>query len=143
VGARRVTLVRHGKARDAAPGSRDWDRELTDAGRNEVQRVAEELAQSRTPPASILTSPAPRTLETARILAGALEYPEESIVQDQRLYLAAPDLVLEVLRDHAGGDPVAIVGHNPGLSEFARRVSGDASLAELPTAGTITIDVEI
>lgn len=140
---RRVTLVRHGKAQDTAAASKDWDRPLSPAGRREVERVAVELAQTAPRPGLILTSPAPRALETARIVARELECDEERIVADRRLYLAVPDVVLDVLRDHDGIEPVAVVGHNPGLSEFARWASGNASLADLPTAGTITLDVEI
>ena len=73
-------------------------------------------------PERILSSPAVRALATATIFARELGVPAAKVQQDERLYLAGPKDMLKVVHELGGNMPhLMIVGHNPGITEFADR----------------------
>src|SRR5258705_12369541 len=73
------------------------------------------------------------------------------VVCDQRLYAAAPKVVLSVARTQANAArPLLVTGHNPGLQEEAELLiaAGDVELRErlrekFPTAALAVIDFTI
>lgn len=81
----RLYLIRHG----AVPANRDRrfigdrDEQLTDEGREQIRKLALELAEA--PPAAILSSPLSRARETAEMLARApgIEVQIEPRLQEQ------------------------------------------------------------
>jgi phosphohistidine phosphatase len=144
VGAwRELLLFRHGEAAAArAPGG-DFVRPLTAAGRQMAARaaaqLATELAASRAAedvPAVLLHSTAPRAAQTAALLVEALALPGLVVRGLEALYLAPPARIESLLAAHAAGSGwVAIVGHNPGLSEFGGLLDQRCRSAALDTAG--------
>jgi phosphohistidine phosphatase len=117
---RQLFLVRHGLAVDrAAAGLRDADRPLTPEGIRKFQQVARGFARLDPPPLdAIYTSPWPRALETASILARALDraglvFLSEALTGD--VEAAATRDWLAARTEKA----LALVGHNPGLSTLA------------------------
>lgn len=125
-------LVRHAKSSRDDPRHSDKDRPLNDRGRRDAPRMGERLAKQEVKPDLILSSPAVRALSTTKIIAKKLDYKVKDIVIDARLYAAAADDLLEVIRNL--GDKrkrVMLVGHNPELSELAHRFSSEIS--DMPT----------
>jgi phosphohistidine phosphatase len=63
---------------------------------------------------------------------------------DERLYLAQPKEILEVVRGVGSRvRHLMLVGHNPGLSEFAQALSNNPELGELPTSAVYAVDLDI
>ena len=62
------------------------------------------------------------------------------------LYHAAPDVMLRILRQ-AAGDTVMMLGHNPGISEFAAllpaRLPMDPDFRRYPTGATLVVDFQV
>ncbi len=62
------------------------------------------------------------------------------------LYHAGPDVMLAVLR-HAKGDTVMMIGHNPGIAEFAARLVAHApqnsEFHRYPTGATLVADFNV
>jgi phosphohistidine phosphatase len=123
---RELVLFRHGEAAPArAPGG-DFARTLTAAGRQVAARTAAQLAMEASQsgsasdvPAVLLHSTAPRAAETAALVAEALAIRGLVVHALEALYLAPPARIETLLATHAAGAGwVAVVGHNPGLSEF-------------------------
>jgi len=115
---RRLTLLRHGNASAGAVGG-DFHRPLDARGRQEVAAAAMTIADFQRPDL-IVASNALRTLETARMLAAALDYPVASITLESQLYLADCDTLQSRLLELSDEyHHVVLVGHNPGLSELA------------------------
>ena len=88
------------------------------------------LAARELTPDLILCSPAQRTLQTLNLALTALKS-RPKIEYDRALYLAAVPALLAILRqtpDEAGH--VMIVGHNPGLQNFALKLIGGGKSAE-------------
>ncbi|MGQ0836077.1 MAG: SixA phosphatase family protein [Gammaproteobacteria bacterium] len=82
----------------------------------------------------MLTSPAVR----------ALDYPLRRLKGDERLYLAHPKDILEVVRGVGSRvRHLMLVGHNPGLSEFAQALTNDSDLGELPTCAVYSVELDI
>src|SRR5258705_10067545 len=100
---------------------RDLDRPLNERGLKDAPRMGKRLRERGVHPDLMVSSPAVRALATCRALARELGYPEEKIKIDKRLYHAAEEQLLTVIKECGKfQDPglVLIIGHNPGLTEF-------------------------
>jgi phosphohistidine phosphatase len=141
---RRLTLLRHAKTEAQHSGQEDWDRVLEPRGQKDAPEMARRLRERKLKPGKVITSPAVRALTTAQIFARELHLPATKLQQDERLYLASPKVLKEVVRE-LGGDAqhLMIVGHNPGLTEFADRLSADREIDNMPTCAIYTLEFEI
>jgi len=136
---RRLTLVRHAKSDWSLPGQADWDRPLNKRGQRDAPEMARRLRSRRFKPERILSSPAVRALTTAAVMARELKVPAALVQQDERLYLASPADMLEVIRElGAAVKHLMVFGHNPGITEFANHLSAGDQIDNLPTCGTFT-----
>lgn len=141
---RRLTLLRHAKTEAQHSGQEDWDRVLEPRGQQDAPQMARRLRERKLKPDRMITSPALRALTTAQIFARELHLPATKMQQDERLYLASPKVIKEVVRE-LGGDArhLMIVGHNPGLTEFAERISADRDIDNMPTCAIYTVEFDI
>ena len=137
---RRLILMRHGHAEENRD---DYPRVLSERGRAAARRSGEELAQAGLVPGHILTSSAPRALETAEIVAQSSGY-QGAIQQDRALYLAAASRYRSALQElPAQLSSVLLVGHNPSLSELAQELGrrrGDLAPAEYESLALDLLD---
>ena len=108
-------LLRHG---DAAEGSPDAERPLTDKGKEQARAAGRALKELGVKPAACLTSPKVRALDTARIAC------EELGIEPQlEPKLAGGPFDPEALA--AGlGDDVLLVGHDPDFSMAVHSLTG-------------------
>lgn len=119
---RLLILMRHGHAEESRD---DYARRLTDAGRAAARRAGQALAQSGFSPQRIVSSPAPRALETAALVAEACGS-TGAVEVDDTLYLAEEAAYLACLRRlPARLHSVVLVGHNPTLSALASKLGED------------------
>ena len=80
----------------------------------------------------ILSSPAKRAIETARVFADKLDYKRKDIAADDRLYPGAVDNLLKIIYNLGKKvNRVMLVGHHPALSKLAHRFSSDIN--RMPT----------
>ena len=107
-------LMRHGQAGDAP---RDDERRLTERGRDDVRSIARRLAAIETGPAVLLSSPLPRALETACIVAEETGLGAPRVEPDLAPG-SAPEFLLALLRG-CRGERAIFVGHMPDLGVFA------------------------
>jgi phosphohistidine phosphatase len=139
----RLTLVRHAKAEPALGGQEDWDRALAPRGSRDAPEMARRLKANAPKPDRTLSSPAVRAVATATIFARELSLAANTLVLDERLYLASPSNMLTVVREQGTSRHVMIIGHNPGITEFADKVSRDRSVDNMPTCAVYTLEVDI
>jgi phosphohistidine phosphatase len=133
-------LIRHGLAGEHGSYSNDHERPLTEEGKQKTRQVADRLLSLGLNFDLILTSPLVRAQQTANILlkAGLSQ-------QLQEVSYLAPggniDTWVEWLRSQNQSENLrlALVGHEPGLSEWAETLLwGKSSGAfELKKAGII------
>jgi phosphohistidine phosphatase len=142
-----LTLLRHAKSGWDDPVVRDFERPLNPRGRRAARTVAREMRRLGLGFDLILASPARRVVET--IAEVAAEFGPLPADYDERLYLASPETLLDVVHQApAGADRLLLVGHNPGLESLALALSSAGPLrseAELkyPTATLAEIALPI
>jgi phosphohistidine phosphatase len=115
---RRLILLRHAKAESVSASGGDIDRALTPRGWRDAALIGRVLAEAGFSPDLILTSPAKRAAETCRTVAEC--FPAAGVDEARALYLAsAEQIALLAERSGETAASLMIVGHNPGLHEFA------------------------
>ncbi|SIQ41939.1 phosphohistidine phosphatase [Paracoccus thiocyanatus] len=142
----RLILTRHAKSSWDDPAQPDHDRPLNARGRRSARELGDWLASRGYEPEEVLCSTAERTRETwERIALAPLEV-RPHIRYEPGLYHAAPEKMLEVLRS-ASAPTVMMIGHNPGIAEFAAmlpaRLPLDPDFRRYPTAATLVVDFQI
>jgi phosphohistidine phosphatase len=114
-------LIRHGIAEEHQPNLKDEERQLTAAGRQKTEKIAQKLAKLELDFDLILTSPLVRAYQTAEILiaAGLSSHLEasnhlsfEGNIQNWWQEWFKP-------RNYPHTTRLALVGHEPNLSHWA------------------------
>lgn len=140
----RLILIRHAKSAWDDPTLADHDRPLNARGTGAARDLGQWLASRGYTPEEVLCSDALRTRETWAGIAPALPAAPEPLLKPA-LYHAGPDVMLAVLR-HAKAKTVAMLGHNPGIAEFAHRLVAQSPASEqfekFPTGATLVVDFE-
>jgi len=144
-----LLLLRHGKS-DWKTDTDDFHRPLKDRGKRGAQRIGVWLLQQKLIPDLVIASPAERALVTAEKCCKVMGIPASRIRQDNRIYLAEPGRLMEVLADcPEEAHRVMLVGHNPGLEMLLKYLADEppptppdgkllptATLARLQIPGT-------
>ena len=142
---KRLILTRHAKSSWDDPLTPDHDRPLNERGKMAATDLGQWLASRGYVPAEVLCSDALRTRETHSGIHAALPGAAEATLKPT-LYHAGPDVMLAVLR-HASADVVMMIGHNPGISEFAARLATRApanpDFARYPTGATLVLEFPV
>jgi phosphohistidine phosphatase len=130
-----LTLLRHAKSGWDDPTTRDFDRPLNPRGRRAARTVAIEMRRLGLGFDRIVASPARRVIETIEEVAQT--FGPLAPAYDERIYLAAPDTLLDVVRGTpAEVERLLLVGHNPGLERLALALTR-------PGAGDLRQEIEI
>lgn len=137
-----LTIVRHAKSSWKDSSLRDRDRPLNKRGERDAPRMGKRISEAGIRPSLILSSPAVRAWTTAKIIAAEIGYPKEFLQREEDLYLASVDMMLDVLvAQDPGFNNLMLVGHNPGLTDFANYfVPGLTN--NLPTTGVVSVSFE-
>jgi phosphohistidine phosphatase len=130
-----LLLIRHAKSGYRHDELVDFGRTLNSQGREEAQQLAEQLATLGFIPDKVLCSPAARTVQTLHFLVRSGFVLLEDVIFLPELYLATSNIIYEACKQ-SGADHVAVIGHNPGLSDLAVQLVKEPSLIlPLGTAG--------
>ncbi|HYF21897.1 MAG TPA: histidine phosphatase family protein [Caulobacteraceae bacterium] len=110
----RLILLRHAKAEGRSDSGEDFDRRLTERGRQDAALMGRVLAEAGFRPDLAIVSSAARTRETWAAAAPA--FADVAAEFDKRLYHAASGTIRAMVEAAEGrADTLVIVGHNPGL----------------------------
>ena len=136
-------LIRHGIAEERGEAwPDDTKRPLTEEGMSRLRKSARALARLGVTFDVVLTSPLVRTQQTAEIVASASS-PKPPLINVDAL---APDGsvagAIAELEKHSKRTCIAIVGHEPGLGEFASKLIGMRAEMEFKKGAVARIDVE-
>lgn len=138
--AKQLLIIRHGKSDWAELGTSDFDRPLNHRGNKNAPEMAERMIRKELVPELIVSSPAKRAITTAGHFATTWAIPITSIQQEATVYEANVTALLKVINKLSNDvERVALVGHNPGLTDFINYLA-DAHIYNLPTAGVVVID---
>ncbi|MDY0101820.1 MAG: histidine phosphatase family protein [Lentimicrobium sp.] len=134
-----ITLMRHAKSSWKDGHTNDMDRPLLRKGLSRTRQVIDYLKNNDFNPDFIITSPALRASETAKIMAHAFSIDDTNYREESQLYAAQADDYYDQCFDlpqtcvH-----VLMVGHNPAITGFANLFL-DTKIDYLPTSGVISV----
>lgn len=130
-----VTLVRHAKSSWKNQGQSDFDRPLNDRGQSDGLVMAQRMVSRNCIPDLMLVSSARRAQETSVFMRQAFNLPPEQYQLIDDLYLAEPEILLDVIASvPASTRHVMVIAHNPGLETLSELLAGH-SLPPMPTLG--------
>ncbi len=136
-------LVRHAKSSWEDPDLADFDRPLGERGVSDAPCMGRRIAEYKQFPQLIYASPAVRAISTAKMIAAAIGYPEQSITTDRKVYHTDPDALLEIVKKFSDDkECVMLVGHNPGLTQFANALLGE-NIDNISTCGVVRAELKI
>ncbi|MEL6773907.1 MAG: histidine phosphatase family protein [Pseudomonadota bacterium] len=117
-----VILLRHAKSSWADPELDDHDRPLNKRGKASAPLIADWMKRSGYRPDRVLCSSAKRTRQTLKRMRDAMPDLPQAILEP-RLYHADPGVMFGLLSEQPDqSDTVLVLGHQPGLSAFARKL---------------------
>src|SRR5690242_10458524 len=119
-------VVRHGIAVGRESPVEDSFRPLTAKGRRRFRKTAKAFARIARKLDLILTSPLVRAVQTAEILAGEAKHGEVAILEELDPKVPVETLVEAIALRANGAKAVALVGHEPQLSELVSVLAGVA-----------------
>lgn len=127
-------VVRHAAAEHSID-KRDFDRSLRRKGRKQAESMERWLPTQPDPASLVVSSAARRAMETAQHVVQGFALSDDALHADKALYGAGPGTLIEALRQlPPGTGNVALVGHNPGVSDLVQVLLG-SSFPDLPTCG--------
>ena len=132
-------IVRHAKSSWEHPGLADDERPLLPKGIKRTNKIAAYLQQKNINPDLIISSHAVRALDTAKIIAEAIGYPEEKISISRQVYHGGTNQFYdELFRLTDDIQRVMLFGHNPAFTSFANHFL-KKKIDWLPTSGVVAI----
>lgn len=140
---KRLTLLRHAKSSWNNASLDDRDRPLNERGERDAPMMGQRLLQKDSRPSLILTSPAKRARQTVRLIAREIGYPIEFLQTEAELYLASPEILLNVIAEQENTfNDIVLCGHNPGITELTNQLTGMA-IDNVPTCGMVYLEADI
>jgi phosphohistidine phosphatase len=123
-----IYLIRHSDSESISKGLKDFERKLTPYGELKI-RNASLFWKNLIPEFDyIFSSPYLRAIQTSKIIASTYNYKKEIIV-DKRLGCGSEtESLFEILNSFQSGD-IAIVGHQPDLSNHISRLISDEGIS--------------
>lgn len=137
-----LLLIRHAKSSWDIPSYSDFDRPLNERGLRNAPEMALRLKKMGVHVDTFVTSPAKRAKMTAQIFASALSGSADDLLLVPSLYDAESDEFYRVVRylDNSY-NTVAIVSHNPGISDFANQLTKE-KVGHFPTCAIFAVDID-
>lgn len=124
-----VFVLRHAIAEDAARGQADSERRLTEEGKTKLRVVIQKAIHAGFSPGLVLTSPYVRARQTTEVVLEELAHSCETVVTANLTPDARVNELWNEMRDYGRMGPLALVGHNPQLSELVSLLMGSQRYA--------------
>jgi len=134
----RIYLVRHGDAVPEEAAGSDRDRWLSPRGREATRVLGRLLREQAVAPDMILSSPLPRAVQTAELLATSLDYLGTVTALRCLEPAAQPRVAATAIRD--AGSAVIVVSHEPAISALGAFLLGLPAFPQFRTAQCCAIE---
>lgn len=131
-------MVRHGDAVHEEAAGSDRDRWLSPRGREAARVLGRLLREQAVDPDAIVASPLPRAVQTAELLAAALDYLDPIATRRYLEPSAQPRVAASEIA--ALGGRVLVVGHEPAISMLGAFLLGLPAFPPFRTAQCCAIE---
>jgi len=137
-----LVLVRHAKSSWDQPGLSDFDRPLNERGKKDAPVMARRVKEKGIELDHLISSPAKRAMKTAKYFAEEFGFKKDDINLIEALYGATQvEFVKEVKEINDEYNCVALVSHNPGISDFASSLT-NVRIDDMPTCAVFALQIE-
>lgn len=137
---KKLYLIRHAKSSWDNSHLSDFDRPLNERGKRDAPFVGKILNNKNIKPDMFYSSGANRAISTALIIAKELNFPEDNIIIENKIYESSFNDLIDIVRKISDeNNTVFLFGHNPGLNIFSDLMS-DKTIANIPTCGVVGIE---
>jgi len=138
-----LLLLRHAKSSWDDPRLDDFDRPLAPRGRAAAPLIGRFLEERHWRPLMALVSSSARTRETWELVSSRFAHAPSPTFRDSLYEASAEQLLAELRHTPEIVGTLLVLGHSPGLEEFALRLAGEGSdtgalgqmRKKFPTAG--------
>ena len=139
---KKLYLVRHAKSSWKDMSLSDQQRPLNGRGKKNAPEMGKRLAEAGIRIDRLISSPATRARDTARHIAAAIDFPDNSIEINDDLYFHGVNSMLEII---SGTDErvqtLMLVGHNPDMTEMLNDLCG-YQVDNMPTCAIACISFD-
>jgi phosphohistidine phosphatase len=135
-----IILVRHAKSSWDDHTLSDFERPLSDRGKQDAPEMADRLQKKQKKIDAFISSPAKRAKKTAVIFAKAYDVDKEEVLLKDELYLANEKTFFDVISKLPESmNTIAVFSHNPGLTDFANALTDEIRVDNVPTCGIFAV----
>ncbi len=132
-------LIRHAKSSWANPDQSDFDRPLNERGRRDAPVMAQRLLEKNYNIDQILYSSSVRTTETMQVFRSILGLDNKKCIPFRELYHASAYQLKETISQiNENCNGVVLIGHNPGITEFANTLT-NVRTDNMPTCAIFAV----
>lgn len=134
-------LMRHAKSSWENRDLSDFERPLNERGERDAPQMGKVIGGKKFPIELIISSPAERAKQTARLVKEAAQIGGE-IIFDDKIYEASPHALLRIVSEiDDARSAVMLIGHNPGFENLIKFLTGE--IAPMPTAALAVIKLNV
>ena len=134
----RIYLVRHGDAVPEEDAGSDRDRWLSPRGREAARILGRLLRETRVEPDAIVSSPLPRAVQTAELIAQMIDYIGH--IESWRCLEPSAHPRIAAGQLQTVGASLIVVGHEPSISSLGAFILGRPSFPPFRTAQCCAIE---
>ena len=138
---KKLFIIRHAKSDWGGFGESDFQRGLNSRGKKDAAHLSKKLFSAKRIPELIVSSTALRAKLTAEIFSEGFKMPKEKILFFDQLYHAPAEIIYHII----AGLPedinhVAVVCHNPGITDFVNTLVSKVQMDNMPTSGVFAVE---
>jgi phosphohistidine phosphatase len=122
-----IYLVRHGSAENKTKLNKDSDRNLTDAGKDEIKRTALNLKQLVPNIDFIISSPFNRAVQSAEIIKREFDLNKELILDEKLSPGSGTESLIEIA-NKLDAEDIVFVGHEPDFSVHTSKLISNSGI---------------
>ncbi|HKH62048.1 MAG TPA: histidine phosphatase family protein [Flavitalea sp.] len=138
-----VLLIRHAKSSWGDLNLPDLERPLNDRGKADAPKMAKRIFNKEINIDTFISSPAKRAKKTAEIFAERYGLKKSDVILVPELYHANDPIYFGTISNApAKSDSIAIFSHNPGITEFANRLT-ETRVDNMPTCSIFAVTADI
>lgn len=136
-----LLIMRHAKSSWDNPDWSDFERPLNQRGFKAAPFMGDVIYQNELKPDLIISSPAKRATQTAVLVKETAQI-EKPIKFEDKIYEASATTLLYLTSKFPDkNETILIIGHNPGMEEFIRILTGN--YCSMPTAALAKVLINI
>lgn len=124
-------LIRHAIAEEESPSGEDSQRVLTDKGAKKMRNIAKGLKTLGVEFDYIVSSPYLRAQQTAEILGDVFKIKKRVVVSENIAPMGDPNQLLAEINEKYSFSSLAVVGHEPYLSNLVSLLTAGGSPVEM------------